>query len=192
MIQHVDISHFRAPYKNWPVAFGQEGATVATTTAPAAPSIIITKEGVRHVAPNAVPTIMEMLKQLSTVFLDNNSVKLDVRVPNDPRPSAFDWAQGKLKEGLSVVIGSTAGAEMVAAPVAGVLTLMAVKGAEGEAAVAGGNTLPFTAVLAQPTALAKAGIGGLALVGIGVVAVALIGAAMAKKKRTAVPNRRRR
>lgn len=133
-----DISHFRAPFKNWPyLGAGGLGATVIGTTAdgqplvslpsttgtvttvadptvpvsPTDPSLYIDTDskGVRVFKPALADLLMKSLAAYATIFLDNDSVILTPAVPNDVRPLASAWAAGKLAAGKTIVGGASVG-----------------------------------------------------------------------------------
>lgn len=215
---YTEISHFRAPYKNWPhlgvgpsvagrwpmsgigelqwaaAGFGATAAPSATAS-PIAPDLspVQTQDGVRVFRPQVADAVLTMLQAFSVIFLTNDSVKIEPAVPGDVRQKASDWIKQKLAEGKTIIAGSPAGIQAFVTPVVVDRTLESVKGADAEKDKAGPNTLPLTAVLVRPSGLAKAGLMG--PVGIAVLALAGVGlvAYLATRKRhRAKPNRARR
>lgn len=187
--QYTDISHFRAPFKNWPGIGADTGAPLD----PVAAMIDTESSGVRVFKPAIADIILKMLSGFSVIFLDNDSVKLDARLPNDVREMAGEWVLRKLSEGKTVVAQGAGGAHLFGMPIVMDRFLRAGSGTAFEKEATGGVT-PVGAVLARPAS--KAGLFGLGPVGTAGVflvgAVGLLwGAKRLSKKRRATPNRRR-
>lgn len=196
----VDISHFRAPYKNFPGMNGF-GALIPGGADPAAASqesaigqgdlFTVDKNGVSVLTLKGFGMLSEALPVSRVIFLDNDNVKFEGAAPSDTRKKASTWVAEKLAEGKSIVFGSPAGLVSAFKPIVVDRVLMAVSGTKGELDKAGPQSRGLSAVAARPkTELATAGMGTFGwalLIGavVGVVAVT------AKRKRRAVANPRR-
>jgi len=195
---YTEISHFRAPYKNWPhLGVGQAPAAArpAMITAPGAQAFapfMTDANGVRVFQPQVADAVLTMLQGFSVIFLTPDSVKIEPAVPGDVREKASAWVSRKLGEGKSIIAGSPAGIQAFITPVLVDRTLEAVKGLAGEKEKAGAGTLALTALLARPKAMAAAGLMG--PIGIAAIALVVVGGiayfAM-RKPRRAKSNRRR-
>ncbi len=248
--KYTDISHFRAPYKNWPyLGMGGFGtfprvlhpmgddtpapdpstttpvAAASTTgepdpnvvtqiTAPdtstglplvtqqiAAASTLFTTDsnGIRVLTPTAALTLLGLLNASSTIFIDNDNVKLDPKIANDPRPAATDWISQHLDQGKTIVIGSPSGIPALFTPGVDVALMAVPSTVAGEGASAGSSTLPLSAVLARPTTkpllagmLSGVGPVGVALIALGVVGGVVLLRKKSKRHATSNPRRRRR
>jgi hypothetical protein len=171
---YTEISHFRAPYKNWPyLGVGADAATVAD---PSAAMYTTDANGVRVLTPAASTTLINLIAAASTIFIDNDNVKLDSKSLNDSRPSAVDWINQHLAQGKTIVIGTTAGLiSLITATSPIDIVLMAVSGSSGEVTAAGPGTLPITAVLSRPPPGILSTMGG-KLGPLGYAALAVVGA----------------
>lgn len=193
MRQYTDISHFRAPFKNWPGIGAGEAAAAAQPLDPVSAMIDTEDSGVRVFKPAIADIILKMLSGFSVIFLDNDSVKLDAKTPGDPREGADAWVQRKLKDGMTIVAQGAGGAHLFGMPMVMDRFLRAVSGTAAEKEATSGVT-PVGAVLARPTS--KMGLFGFGPVGTaGVLLVAAVGlmwgAKRLHKRRRATPNRRR-
>lgn len=189
MRQYTDISHFRAPFKNWPGIGADTGAPLD----PVAAMIDTESNGVRVFKPAIADIILKMLSGFSVIFLDNTSVKLDAKTPNDPREGADAWVQRQLKDGNTVVAQGAGGAHLFGMPIVMDRFLRAGSGTAFEKEATAGVT-PVGAVLARPAS--KAGLFGLGPVGTAGVflvgAVGLLWGAKRLSKKRAKPNGWRR
>lgn len=194
---YADISHFRAPFKNWPSisGFGEEVAADPNVTEAAIAATVDTDEdGIRYFKPQVKDALMAILPTLSVVFLDDNNVKVEPRVPSDVRQDAASWVEEKAKKGLSIIAGSTGGVQFFPVPITGVDRYLSAAKTKDELIEKTGGVNPLGAVLVKGSAasglmasLGPVGIAAVALLGIGGIALL-----MKKRRRTATPNRRRR
>lgn len=169
--RYTDISHFRAPYKNWP-SLGADAGPIA------APGPFATEaDGVRVYNPELLPGIIALLGAYSVIFLDNDSVQLDPVLQGAPdiRQNAVVWVNQQLGAGKTVVLQSPSGATAAISPGAVVRFLRSGKGRAFEREATGGVT-PIGAIVARPAGAPDAG-GGVSRAGmlgpIGVVAAVL-------------------
>lgn len=190
--KYTDISHFRAPYKNW-VSLG------AVTGAPVDDEIIVDPDGVAAIQPAVLQTYLGRLAQFSVIFLDNDSVQLAPVQQGDPRENAVVWGNRKLAEGKTVVLQSPSGVGTLLNPPPGAVYYMrsgSGRAFEKEAATVlatpDGQRMAIGAILAKPGGLAKASLLGPVGIVVGVVGVgALAYLAFSKPKRAAKNGRRR-
>lgn len=195
---YADVSHFRAPFKNWP---SLSATDPAAPTSPLDPATVLDKvDGVASFKPQVADTIFQFLATQRVIVLDADSVTV---VPADAvdaaqpllRESADAWVKRKIGEGKTVVAGSTGGAVLFPTPTPGIQKyLQAVKGHEAEVAATAGDS-PLGAVLARPTGLASI-FGKIGPIGVAALAVIGVGGAVLlfkkKPRRHATANRRRR
>lgn len=191
--QYTDISHFRAPFKNWPyLGIGADAGPAAID--PAAAMIDTESNGVRIFKPAIADIILKtMLEGFSVIMLgsDPDSVKLDPKLANDIRESATAWVKRKLNEGKTVVAQAAGGAATFGLPIVQDRFLRAASSTAQELEYTGGVT-PLGAVLARP--FSKMGLFGLGPLGVAAVVLGVVGVGVyffGKKKRTATANRRR-
>lgn len=188
--RYAEISHFRAPFKNWPSISGYGAADDSA----AAAAITTDKDGLRSFKPQIADVLLAMLNAYSIIHISNDDVKIDPIVPGDIRETAASWLKRKVADGKIVLAGTSAGAHMFGVPVANVdKVLVAVKGRQAAIEKTVGLT-PMLAVLAKPAGIGAL-VAGMGPVGIAVGALVVVGgvALLAKKRRrSAVPNRRRR
>jgi hypothetical protein len=161
------------------LAYGDDStANVPATAGPKLPAsdaayVNVEPDGTRIFKSQVAAQILQMLTALSVIYVDSQNAKLDVRVLNDPRPAASDWANEKLAGGSSVLFGSPEGITSALAPAYGATGVDKYLKAEtshaGEIADAGPDALPYYAVLARPsTSSATVGPTGLAFIALGV------------------------
>jgi hypothetical protein len=197
--RYADISHFRAPFKNWPSLSGFGAAATPATPADQASAAALVaatidteSDGVRVFKPAIAKAILDGMGAWSIVHIDNDNVKLEPALPNDVRETAASWI--KRHGGMSIVAGTTGGAQLFTSALPVERYLSAVKGHDGELAATGGAT-PLGAVLVRGGLFAglfgklgPVGVAAVALLGVGAVVVV----AKHHKRRRAVANRRRR
>lgn len=183
--QYTDISHFRAPFKNWP-------GIGADALDPVAAMIDTEPNGVRVFKPAIADIILKMLSGFSVIFLDNTSVKLDAKTPGDPREGADVWVARQLKDGNTVVAQGVGGAHLFGMPIVMDRFLRAGSGEAFEKEATAGVT-PVGAVLARGGKLGLFGLGPVGTAGVFLVAAGALfwGAKRLSKKRRAVANRRK-
>ncbi len=182
--RYTDISHFRAPYKNWP-SLGADTGVVAGGP------FVTEADGVRVYNPELLPGIIALLSGYSVVFLDNDSVQLEsvlVGAP-DPRQNAVVWVNQQLGAGKTVVLQSPSGAAAAITPGNVLRWLRSGKGRAFEKEATGGVD-PVGAILARPAGasttpgLSKAGVFGPIGVAAAVLAVGGIAYWAISKKRS--------
>jgi hypothetical protein len=188
MRTYADISHFRAPYKNWPSLSGEGLLSGEGFPAPEVPAIITEASGVREFTPAAAKIILGAMSAWSVVLVPTtmDSVNLEPAVPGDLREKASEWIDRRWTS--TIIAGTTGGAHYFLSggvPVGRYLTAVKpTKEAEVAATVSGQG-----AVLKRPVSLfaklGPVGVTAVALVAVGAVVLVM------KKKKRATPNRRR-
>lgn len=176
MRTYADISHFRAPYKNWPSLSGM-GAVQAAQDSPL--PIVGQTNGVAEFTPAVADLILKAMPSYSIVHIDDNNVKLEPAVPKDVRETAAAWISRH--SGSTIVAGTTGGAQYFLSggmPVERYLTAVKPTREAEIAATAGG----LGAVLKRPAGLfaklGPVGVAAVALVALGAVVLVM------KKKRS--------
>jgi hypothetical protein len=188
---YTDISHFRAPYKNW-ISLGAEAP--AATAAPTVPGSIPPQQAALLVAepdgslalkPEVAKLLTAQLQGHVIVVFDDNNVKLAVPLPGDVRENALTWMMRKLQEGKTIIAGTAMGVSGLILPTGPVDKNLQAISAPGqvkqmtEQGVYGVLVRPFAGAGA-----AKAGV--LGPLGVAVVVLGVAGIAYAiwgKKKR---------
>jgi len=188
---YADISHFRAPFKNWPSLAAADPSPPAAASAD--PSVLVVdKNGVAAFQPSVASAILKMLDGMAVIFIDNDNVKLDALQPSDIRQKASDWVKQKLGEGKTVVAGTTGGAQLFASGAAVDRFLSGVVGTAGEQTATAGTT-PLGAVLARPSMLSglASKLGPVGMAAVALLAVGGIVLLTKKKHHQAIANRKR-
>jgi hypothetical protein len=182
---YYDVSHFRAPYKNWAYLSGF-GATGGTPGAPLAPQVQamvdVDPDGTLVLKPAIQKTVSDFL-QTRVVLVIGNDLNVSLQPSagtGDVRENAWAWFNRQLGAGRTVLAGSTAGVAGLGMPTEAVQKLLMAVGTPAEARVA--TTGGLYAVLARPASAGKpaAGPGLFAkLGGVGTAVVVLAGAGLA-------------
>ncbi|MDD1678140.1 MAG: hypothetical protein LUO93_03015 [Methanomicrobiales archaeon] len=178
-IQHMDVSHFRAPYKNGMMGFGADpvvtpGAPLPITPAPsqATPEgalVDVDAGGVRIFKPTVASAILSALSGAVIIVQGgDDSVSLVPATAGDPRETGAAWAKRKLSEGKVVLAGSNQGIPGVVMPLPPESGLQKFLQAAPASAVpqfaapqaSSGGASPLYAVLASPGSSTASMLGG--------------------------------
>jgi hypothetical protein len=187
---YTDISHFRAPYKNW-ISLGAEAAP--PTAPPAVPGSIPPQQAALLVAepdgslalkPEVAKLLTAQLQGHVIVVFDDNNVKLAVPLPGDVRENAFSWMMRKLQEGKTIIAGTAMGVSGLILPTGPVDKNLQAISAPGQ--IKQMTEQGTYAVLVRPHGAGVAKAGVLGPLGVAVVVLGVAGIAYAiwgKKKR---------
>ncbi len=168
MIRHMDISHFRAPYKNSMMGFGD------VPLSPVESAVVdVDASGTRILKPAVSNVIMNSLGAFSVIVQGgDDAVSLAVAIPNDPREKADAWVHRKNAEGNVVYMGTMSGIPGIMAPVPPEVLQKFLRasppGGTNYAAPdpAAGGVGPAFAVLSVPVAGGGVTTGGLTTAGV--------------------------
>jgi hypothetical protein len=168
-VHHLDISHFRAPYKNSMMGLGADpvvtpGAPLPIIPAPSPTTpegalVDVDASGVRTFKPTVASAIMSALSGAVVIIQGgDDSVSLVPATSGDPRETGAAWAKRKLAEGKVVLAGSNQGIPGVVMPLPPESGLQKFLQAAPASAVpqfaapqaGAGGAAPLYAVLASP------------------------------------------
>lgn len=151
---YYDISHFRAPYKNWAHLSGFGAAAASALPPEQAVMVDVEADGTAVLKPAIQKTVSDYLQsRVVRIIGDDNNVALDPALAGDIRENAWAWLNRKLNAGMTVLAGSSSGVAGLGMPTEIVQKFLKAVSTnpEAQAATAQGQF----AVLARPAASGK-------------------------------------
>lgn len=150
---YYDISHFRAPYKNWAQLSGFGAAGPALPPEQLA-MVDVEADGTLVLKKPIQKTVSDYLQsRVVRIIGDDNNVALDPALPGDIRENAWAWLNRKLNAGMTVLAGSSSGVAGLGMPTEIVQKFLKAVSTNAEAQVA--SAQGQFAVLARPAASGK-------------------------------------